>query len=283
MMNEALQINKMAKYEKALKHKEILSGRISSVEEHAPFGKKMACAIVELDHDLKGMIYESQFDTQQYRSLVGFVDHTIDFMVLDVTQHGLSDDLQVFDKENGIVLLSRVQALETMRESFWSMPDEELIDHVTHGTVSGFEDRAMYIHVNGVDCFLAKKDFDYEWNESMRKKLPLGAKVTVKITEIDRAKNRVVVSRKELMENPWNRVHENFGVGNFHSGTVVNVVQNIGVFVRMKAGIHALCWFPRRMPEGSLLGKSVTVRLKSINKEGQRMAGDIVHFPHEVY
>lgn len=282
-MNDALTINRMARYEKALKHKEILSGRVNSIEEHMPFGHKMSCAIVELEHGLKGMIYESQFDTQQYRSLVGFVDHTIDFMVLDVNQAGLDTHLQVFDKANGIVLLSRTQALEVLRENFWSLPDEELIDHVVIGTVSGFEDRALYLTVNGVDCHLNKKDYDYDWNESMRKKLPLGAKVTVKIKEIDREKGYVHVSRKELMENPWDRVHETFGVGNFYSGVIVNEVQGTGLFVKVKAGIHALCWFPKRKPEGPLLGKSVTVRIKSIHKDNQRMAGNIVSFPHEVY
>lgn len=50
------------------------------------------------------------------------MDHKIDYMVLDVTKQGLDPNIvNVFDEEKGIVLLSRVQALEELQEDFGKM------------------------------------------------------------------------------------------------------------------------------------------------------------------
>lgn len=284
MSNELLNIKPFAMYEKALKRGEILQGRINAIEEHAPFGQKMSCAIIELENGLKGLIHESQFDTHKYRSLVGFIDHTIDFMVLDVRKQNLDpEQYNVFNHEENIVLLSRIQALEELETEFWNIPDDKLIDHVVNGRVSGFQDRALFVDVSGVTCRMKIQDYEYGWTDSMLKKLPLGAPITAKIIDFNREKKTVELSRKELLEDPWERIHTHYGVGNFYSGIVTAEVPNVGVFIRLRAGIETLSWWPDRRPEGPLVGKSVTVGIKSIKQKERRISSRITNFPHEVY
>lgn len=284
MNSELFKVDPFLKYEKALKWGEVLNGRIDSIEVHAPFGQQMSCALVELENGLKGLIYESEFDTHKYRSLVGFIDHTIDFNVLDVEKRGL-DPAQhnVFDRENKIVLLSRIQALEVQRNDFWALPDEQMVDRVVEGRVSGFQDKALFIDVSGVTCRMRIQDYEYGWTDSMLKKLPLGAKVVAKIISFNRKKQIVELSRKELLEDPWENVHLHYGVGNFHTGVITNVVPFVGIFIRLRAGIETMAWFPKRMPEGNLVGKTVGVYIQSIKKEERRIKSRITNFPHEVY
>lgn len=282
--NELLNVKPFLKYEKALQWGEVLNGRIDSIEVHAPFGQQMSCAMVELENGLKGLIYESEFDTHKYRSLVGFIDHTIDFKVLDVQKRGLDPaQYNVFDRENNIVLLSRIQALEEQRNDFWALPDEQMLDRVVEGRVSGFQDKALYIDVSGVTCRMKIQDYEYGWTDSMLKKLPLGAKVVAKIISFNRKKQIIELSRKELLEDPWENVHLHYGVGNFHTGVITNVVPFVGIFIRLRAGIETMAWFPKRMPEGNLIGKTVGVYIQSIKKEERRIKSRITNFPHEVY
>lgn len=281
-MNEALAANPMQEYKMSLRRKLIHQGKVIGVENHAPFGQKMQVALVALNNGLKGLIFESQFDKQKYRSLVGFIDHKIDYMVLDVTRLGKdAEKINVFDEGKGIVLLSRVQALEELQEEFWETAD---IDHVVSGVVSGFEDERLYLRIKGVICVLPIQDYEYDWTESGRRLVPLGTELTVKITHIDRQKKQVRVSRKELLEDPWNRVQEQFGVDNFYAGHVTSVVENVGVFVKLAPGVEALAWFPetRKLPkDGVILGKTCTVRIKNVNVKNRRIGTKIIDFPHE--
>ncbi|MGU3473152.1 30S ribosomal protein S1 [Paenibacillus sp. D51F] len=281
-MNEALAANPIQEYKTSLRRRQIHQGLVIGVENHSPLGKNMQCALIHLNNGLKGLIYEDQFDRHKYRSLVGFIDHTIDFMVLDVTKLGKdAEQVKVFDEEKGIVLLSRVQAIEELQEEFWETAD---LQHIVTGQVSGFEDERIYIRIKGVICVMPIQDYEYDWTMSGRNLLPLGTELTVKITHIDREKKQVRVSRKELLEDPWARVNEKYGVENFYAGHITSVVQDVGVFVKLEPGVETLCWFPQKMPrDGILEGKTCTVRVKHIHAKARRMASRIVAFPHELY
>lgn len=279
--NGSLINNPIQEYKNSLRRGQIHQGLIVGIENHAPFGEKMQCAVIQLNNGLKGLIYENQFDRRKYRSLVGFNDHIVDFMVLDIKKLGKdAEKLQVFDEEEGIVLLSRVQALDELQDEFWSTAD---VDHIATGQVSGFENERLYIRIKGVNCVLPIQDYEYDWTESGRNLVPLGTELTVKITHIDRVKKQVRVSRKELLEDPWDRVNKKFGVENFYPGTITSVVQNVGVFVKLEPGVEALAWFPKKMPkDGVLEGKKCTVIIKNVKKEQRKIAARIIGFPHDL-
>jgi small subunit ribosomal protein S1 len=283
-MNEALEVNPMQEYKTSLRRRQIHQGLVIGVENHAPFGKNMQCALVKLNNGLKGLIYEDQFDQHKYRSLVGFIDHKVDYMVLDVTKLGKdSEKVKVFDEERGIVLLSRVQAHVELQDEFWETAE---VNHVVTGLVSGYEDERLYIRIKGVICVMPIQDYEYDWTLSGRGLIPLGTELTVKISHIDREKKQVRVSRKELLEDPWERVHEKFGVENFYSGVVTSVIENVGIFVKLEPGVEALAWFPieRRIPrDGVMLGKTCTVRIKNVSAKSRKIGTKIVSFPHELY
>ncbi|MDN4067564.1 30S ribosomal protein S1 [Paenibacillus vini] len=280
-MNDFIVENPMQFYRTSLRRKKIHQGLITSVETHEPFGKSMQVAIIELEGGLKGMIHADQFDTHKYNSLVGFIDHKVDFMVLDVTRQNLNPkEYKVFDEKEGMVLLSRVQALEDLEEDFWETAD---VDHVCPAVVSGFEHERLYVRVKGVTCILPVQDYEYDWTPSARNILPLGAEITVKIKKMNRDKKFVQVTRKELLEDPWKRAHENFKIKDHYRGVITGVLPNTGIFVKLAPGIEALVWFPDRLPShGSLIGKTVAVQIRAVIPEKKRIRCKIVNFPHEL-
>ncbi|MBO7745809.1 30S ribosomal protein S1 [Paenibacillus sp. MWE-103] len=282
-MNGPLLTSPMQEYRTSARRRMLHQGMVIGIENHSPFGKNMQCAVVELNYGLKGLIYEDQFDRRKYSSLVGFLGHKIDFMVLDVTKLGQDDTkVNVFDEEKGIVLLSRVQAIDELQEEFWSTVE---LNHIVTGEVSGFENERIYIRIKGVICVLAIQDYEHDWTVSGKALVPLGTELTVKITFIDRDNHHVRVSRKELLEDPWSRIHEKYGVENFYTGIITSCVQNVGIFIKLAPGIESLAWFPpaNKMPkDGILVGKRVSVRIKNINADKRRIGSKIVDFPYEI-
>ncbi|GKS12960.1 hypothetical protein YDYSY3_39600 [Paenibacillus chitinolyticus] len=276
-----LKQNPMQEYKTSLRRKQIHQGVVTSVETHSPLGKPMQCAIVELNNGLKGMIHEDQFDKHKFRSLVGFIDHKVDYMVLDVSKQGLDPSArQVFDEEKGIVLLSRIQAIEELQDEFWDTATE---DHIGEAVVSGFEEERLYVTMKGVTCILPIRDYEYDWTPSAKNLIPLGTSLTVKIKKIDRDKKQVLVSRKELLEDPWLRARENFKVKDFYRATITSIVDNVGIFVKLAPGVDGLSWFPDKLPShGELVGKTVSVRIRNVDSEKKRIRCKIVHFPHEL-
>lgn len=281
-MDLKIYTNPMNEYKTSLRRKTIHQGVVTRVENHNPFGKPMQCAVVYLNNGLKGLIHEDQFDKQKFRSLVGFLDHKIDFMVFDVTKCGLDPkEVKVFDEDNGVVLLSRVQALEELEDDFWNEAD---INHICTGTVSGFEDQRLYLLVKGVTCILPIKDYEYDWTPSAKNLIPLGTEITAKITEINKEKRRVVVSRKELMEDPWLRVREEFRIGDFATGVITSISERNGIFIKLVPGVESLAWFPPKIPSHKeLVGMKVSVKIKSVNPTERKIRTEIVNFPHVLY
>lgn len=275
----------MNEYKTSLRRKLIHQGIVTRIENHNPFGKSMQCAIIQLNNGLKGLIHEDQFDKQKFRSLVGFLDHKIDFMVLDVSrlsETGIdANKVKVFDEETGIVLLSRVQALEELEEDFWETAD---VDHVCTGTVSGFEDQRLYLLVKGVTCILPIKDYEYDWTPSAKNLIPLGTEITAKIKEINKEKKRVILSRKELMEDPWLRVREEFKIGDYAAGKITAIDEKHGIFIKLAPGIESLAWFPPKIPsQRDLIGMTVSIKIKNVDPEKRRIRSQIVNFPHVLY
>jgi ribosomal protein S1 len=99
----------------------------------------------------------------------------------------------------------------------------------------------------------------------------------VKILSVERKSAddiTVEASVKQVGENPYEKALRRFTVGNQYVGSV-SAVHTTGVFVRLDGGIDCLCSFPRRgrPPRAS----RVTVRIRGINYEANRIWGTITH------
>ncbi|SFJ77115.1 small subunit ribosomal protein S1 [Paenibacillus sp. UNC496MF] len=179
-MNGPLLTSPMQEYRTSARRKMLHQGMVIGIENHSPFGKNMQCAVVELNYGLKGLIYEDQFDRRKYSSLVGFLGHKIDFMVLDVTKLGQDDTkVNVFDEEKGIVLLSRVQAIDELQEEFWSTAE---LNHIVTGEV-------------GIFIKLAPGIESLAWfppaNKMPKDGILVGKRVSVRIKNINADKRRI--------------------------------------------------------------------------------------------
>jgi small subunit ribosomal protein S1 len=69
--------------------------------------------------------------------------------------------------------------------------------------------------------------------------LNIGDKVTVKVLDIDRDRQRISLGLKQTQEDPWQRVVDTYNIGDELEGTVTKVV-TFGAFVEILDGVEGL-------------------------------------------
>tara|TARA_Y100001970_G_scaffold287598_1_gene412675 strand:- start:7430 stop:9157 length:1728 start_codon:yes stop_codon:yes gene_type:complete len=79
------------------------------------------------------------------------------------------------------------------------------------------------IDAPGVGCLLHSSELSYaKKNPSAKKMFKVGQEITCKITEIEKEKQRISLSYKQTMENPWKSFENEHPVGSEIEGTVTN-------------------------------------------------------------
>ncbi len=113
----------------------------------------------------------------------------------------------------------------------------------------------------------------------------LNDKVEVKVLEIDDEKKRIICSLKQMRENPWKKLKDNYNINDSFETEVVNIV-DFGIFVKVQDEIDGmvhvsdLSWDENEC--ASLLkdfkkGDSVKVKILDINVDKERISLGIKH------
>jgi small subunit ribosomal protein S1 len=76
-----------------------------------------------------------------------------------------------------------------------------------------------------------------------------GQEITVKVLQVDQNKEKISLGLKQLVEDPWSRVHDTYEVGQLRTGRVTRIAE-FGAFVELEPGIEALAHASTFTPTG---------------------------------
>ncbi|MGL5956917.1 MAG: S1 RNA-binding domain-containing protein [Brevinema sp.] len=91
---------------------------------------------------------------------------------------------------------------------------------------------------NGVEMILPVSEMSWV-NRDPKQLLNLGDRLEVKIKELDHEKQRISVSLRDLLENPWSNAEVNYALKTIHQGKVTSITE-FGIFVVFEDGIQGL-------------------------------------------
>jgi small subunit ribosomal protein S1 len=154
---------------------------------------------------------------------------------------------------------------------------EELTEgEVRTGIVRNLTDFGAFVDLGGVDGLIHISELDWKHVDHPRDVLSVGDEVEVHVLNVDRERERIGLSRKRLLPDPWHSVVANLHTGDVVEGTVTNVVE-FGAFVDLGEGVEGLVHvseMPGREVTRSELasGSPVTVRVLEIDKWQRRIA-----------
>jgi small subunit ribosomal protein S1 len=110
-----------------------------------------------------------------------------------------------------------------------------------------------------------------------------GEDVTVKVLQVDDAKEKISLGLKQLTEDPWSRVEASYAVGQTVTGQVTRLTE-FGAFVEIEPGVEALAHVSTFAPTGrsggwkaaAPLGTTAAFEILSIDLEKKRIGVALV-------
>jgi small subunit ribosomal protein S1 len=144
---------------------------------------------------------------------------------------------------------------------------------VVKGTVTGLRDFGAFVNLGGADGLIHVSELAWHRVDHPRDVLRVGEEIEVYVLNLDRDSNRIALSRKRLLNDPWDHAAESYHEGQLVEGTVTNVV-DFGAFVALEDGLEGLLHLSE-MGDGSLKEPHSYV------KKGDRLSLRISHLEPE--
>jgi len=144
---------------------------------------------------------------------------------------------------------------------------------VVEGTVTGLRDFGAFVNLGGADGLIHVSELAWHRVDHPQDILQVGDKIDVYILNLDRKTNRIALSRKRLLRDPWEDASERYHEGQLVEGVVTNVV-DFGAFVALDNGLEGLLHL-------SEMGDGTLKEPHSYVKKGDRLSLRISHLEPE--
>lgn len=132
------------------------------------------------------------------------------------------------------------------------------------GTVESLQKYGAFVMVQGFKALLPVSEIARGRVNDIGSVLSVGQEVTAQIIKIDWQNERISLSLKALLADPWDTAEETYRVGSKHTGTISRVA-DFGVFVSLEEGIDGLVHVSR------LTGIERNTNLRKVFSPGTKM------------
>lgn len=145
------------------------------------------------------------------------------------------------------------------------------------GTVTGLRDFGAFVNLGGADGLIHVSELAWHRVDHPRDILSVGQEIEVHVLNLDRDTNRIALSLKRLLPDPWEDAAERYHEGQLVEGEVTNVV-DFGAFVALDDGLEGLLHLSE-MGDGSLKepysyvkkGDQLSLRISHLEPEKRRV------------
>jgi small subunit ribosomal protein S1 len=168
----------------------------------------------------------------------------------------------------------------SQRSAEWHVRQQllaELIEgQVRTGVVTHLVKFGAFVDLGGLDGLIHISELDWKHVKHPNEVLSEGDEIDVYVLKVDRKRERIGLSRKRLLPDPWPRVVDCLRVDQIVQGTVTHVV-DFGIFVDLGGGVEGLVHVSE-IPDGADSwtqiepGSSIAVRVVNVNRWRHRIA-----------
>ena len=110
---------------------------------------------------------------------------------------------------------------------------------VRDGVVSNVVNFGVFVDLGGVDGLIHISELDWRHIDHPGDVLKVGEEMKVQVLSVDKERERIALSRKRLLPDPWPVVTESLETDQIIEGTVTKVVE-FGAFVDIGEGVEGL-------------------------------------------
>lgn len=129
----------------------------------------------------------------------------------------------------------RVWQAERRRELLEQLDEGDVVT----GQVTGWRDFGAFVDLGGADGLVHISELAWHRVDHPRDVVSMGEELDVYILKVDRKRERISLSRKRLLPNPWTLVDDKYHVGQLVEGKIIRIV-DYGAFVEVEPGVEGL-------------------------------------------
>ena len=216
----------------------------------------------------RGFCPYSQMGLRRVEDPDEYLEQTMSFKIIEFGSKGRN------------IILSARAVLEEEREQLKEQLKETLQEgDKVEGTVSSIRDFGAFVDIGGVDGLIPISEIAWGQTERVDDVLSQGQRVEVIVKRLDWDKDRISLSLKDTLENPWDKVEETYAPGTVHAGRVSRLAA-FGAFVTLEPGIDGLLHIsklgsgrrinhPRELLEA---GQDITVKIDGVDTDQKRIS-----------
>ena len=210
-------------------------------------------------------------DTKKIDDVAAFIGKKLDFIVIEYGENGRK------------IVLSRRPLLEKIEQGKVKVLKETLQKGMTvRGVVKSVLDFGAFVDIGGVQALLPVSEMSWGRVEDPKSLYTPGTTIEVVIINLDWENDRITLSFKDTLPDPWNDVIAKYREGGIYKGKISRLT-DFGAFITLEGGVDGLVHISK-LARGKKIkhardvltsGTDLEVKVEKIDRENKRISLDL--------
>lgn len=184
-------------------------------------------AFVDLGNDIEGLLHISEIswnkNLKNPKELLNIGDEiNVEVIELNVDQKRL-----------------RVSLKKLQEKPFNKFINEHKVGDVVKGKIATLTDFGAFVNVGEIDGLLHNEEASWEPNVKCKSLFKKGDEIEVRIIKIDKEKENVSFSIKEISDSPAKKFQDTYKLGDIVKGPVKDI-KDFGIFIKLENNLDGL-------------------------------------------
>ena len=226
---------------------------------------------VKISGNTSGFCPYSQMDRRRIENAGNYVGKKFDFIVIEYEEKGRK------------IILSRRPLLEKIDQERIAKLKLSLQKGMTvHGIVTSVRDFGAFVDIGGIQALLPVSEMTWGRVENTQTLYKPGDSVEAVIISLDWEKDRITLSFKDTLPDPWDEVVRNYIEGGIYRGKVSRLT-DFGAFITLEAGVDGLLHISR-LGKGKKIkhaqdvlsrDREIDVKIEKIDRDNKKISLDL--------
>ncbi len=183
---------------------------------------------VQIVNGIHGFCPFSQMGLHRIENPGEYVGRRLSFLVKEFGERG-----------RNIILSNRAVMKEEMRKRKEVLKKTLQEGMAIHGRITALQDFGAFVDIDGIHGLLPASEVGWERVKDIREVLSVGQELDLVVLRLDWKKNRVTLSRKRTLPDPWENIDTKYPDGSRHTGRVTSLT-DFGAFISLESGVEGL-------------------------------------------
>ena len=226
---------------------------------------------VRINQNVSGFCPYSQMDVRRIDDVTAYVGKKFEFIVAEYSEKGRN------------IILSRRPLLEKIEQEKKAALKNSLQQGMTvSGVVTSVQKFGAFVDLGGVQALMPVSEMGWGRVEDPKVLYSPGDKIEAVIINLDWEANRITLSAKASLPNPWDGFVRKYTEGSLLKGKVTNLT-NFGAFVSLEDGVEGLLHISK-LARGKKIkhagdvikaGEEIEVKIEKIDRENRKISLDL--------